>query len=245
MRVKILVGALLVSMAVCSQGYSFEILERLLGLGGDGNCGACCAVWNLCPRLQSQVLPRAVLCARVRPILLCQTVLRSRVRTSVLRPGLCQAVLCTALLCAGLRKPCCAPATCGCEGECGCKARCTPVRDLLANIKVRLCCDTCCGDEGCGSAGCCEKSCCEPKCHKLYRRPVVELLDKFFHGEECCEGCGCACAESGCSHCENCMESGHSTISPAPTPVPAPAPMLKKTASSIPEAPSPIPQPAE
>jgi len=36
-------GALLVSVALCSQGFGFELLDRMLGLnnGGCGECNAC------------------------------------------------------------------------------------------------------------------------------------------------------------------------------------------------------------
>ena len=41
---KIVFGALLASVALCSQGFGFELLDRMLGLncGGCGGCNACC-----------------------------------------------------------------------------------------------------------------------------------------------------------------------------------------------------------
>ena len=46
MRSKTIFGALLVSVALCSQGFGFELLERMLGLngGGCGECNACAKV---------------------------------------------------------------------------------------------------------------------------------------------------------------------------------------------------------
>ena len=55
MRNKTFFGALLLSAALCSQGFSFELLDRMLGLnngGGDG-CNACANVASAkacCPR---------------------------------------------------------------------------------------------------------------------------------------------------------------------------------------------------
>ena len=46
MRSKTMLGALLVSVALCSQGFGFELLDRMLGLnnGGCGECNACAKV---------------------------------------------------------------------------------------------------------------------------------------------------------------------------------------------------------
>ena len=97
----------------------------------------------------------------------------------------------------------------------------------MDNIKVRLCCDTCCGPECCASAGC-EKSCCEPKCHKLYRRPVVELLESLFGSKKSCE--------AGCEVC-GCGGS-------APAAAPAKAPANAPEAAPLPAAPKADPSAA-
>ena len=39
MRSKTIFGALLVSAALCSQGFGFELLDRMLGLNGGGSSG--------------------------------------------------------------------------------------------------------------------------------------------------------------------------------------------------------------
>ena len=46
MKGKTIFGALLVSVALCSQGFGFELLDRMLGLncGGCGECNACAKV---------------------------------------------------------------------------------------------------------------------------------------------------------------------------------------------------------
>ena len=47
MKSKTIFGALLLSAALCSQGFGAELLNRLLGMnenGGCGNCNACAKV---------------------------------------------------------------------------------------------------------------------------------------------------------------------------------------------------------
>src|SRR4051812_39715766 len=41
MKWKMIFGALVVSAGLCSQGFGFELLDRMLG--GGGGCGGCCA----------------------------------------------------------------------------------------------------------------------------------------------------------------------------------------------------------
>ena len=41
MKGKVVFGALLVSVALSSQGFGFELLDRLLGLKGGGSCNSC------------------------------------------------------------------------------------------------------------------------------------------------------------------------------------------------------------
>ena len=50
MRSKMIFGALLVSVALCSQGFGFELLDRMLGLNGGGccECNACAKVAPCC-----------------------------------------------------------------------------------------------------------------------------------------------------------------------------------------------------
>ena len=57
MRCKTIFGALLVSVALCSQGFSFELLDRMLGLNGGGccECNACAKVAP-CPTVLCQTV---------------------------------------------------------------------------------------------------------------------------------------------------------------------------------------------
>jgi hypothetical protein len=81
--------------------------------------------------------------------------------------------------------------------------------------------------------GCCEKTCgceksCESKCHKLYRRPVVELLESLFGSKKSCE--------AGCEVC-GCGGS-------APAAAPAKAPANAPEAAPLPAAPKADPSAA-
>ena len=63
MKGKTIFGAILVSAALCSQGFSFELLNGLLGLN-DGGCGECkaCANVGCCakPACCEKACPRPV-----------------------------------------------------------------------------------------------------------------------------------------------------------------------------------------
>ena len=102
------------------------------------------------------------------------------------------------------------------------KACCEPncCEKVKRCCKVRCCEKACCAPECCEKPRCCKPACCEPtcepKCHKLYRRPLVELLEDLF-GERCC--CGKASCEAGC--CEAaCGCGGSAPMTPKPTTAP-------------------------
>ena len=82
------------------------------------------------------------------------------------------------------------------------------------------------------SPDCCEAACeqtCQPKCHKLYRRPVLELLENLF-GE-------CKC-KSTCGGCEVCCAAGCGGAAPASKAAPATAPAkAPEQAAPLPAAP--------
>jgi hypothetical protein len=247
MKGKTIFGALLVSVALCSQGFGFELLDRMLGLNGGG-CGECkaCAKVACCEKAGKCCCPEPACCEKA-----CRV-----------KPTCCA-------------KPTCCEKTCGCE-KCR-KCRATPVRDLFDNIKdlfeakgytcetkcckaAKCCCPepVCCGKvspkacekvacestcgrvkklhKGCSACGpaTCEKVA-QPKCHKLYRRPVVELLESLF-AHKCgkCGGC-----EVGCEVCGGC-----SGAAPAPAAAPAKAPAKAPEAAPLPAAPKADPSAA-
>ena len=188
MRSKMIFGALLMSVAVCSQGFGFELLDRVLGRenGGCGECKACKA-------------------APCEPAKTCAPACAPSCAPTCVKP--------------------CLPNVCEKPYEKKCHP--TPVRDLFDNIKdlfeakavaYEPACEAKCAPEPCAKAACgpktcekackvpaCEKACavptCEkvakPKAHKLYRRPVVELIESLFCCEEACEdSCEAACGST-------------------------------------------------
>jgi hypothetical protein len=238
MRGKIVFGALLASVALCSPGFGFELLDRLLGLENncESGCGVCAPACNPCTRAKCCPEPRTCAKPCCAPAACARPCCAPAVCAKPCAPAVC-AKPCAPAVCA---RPCCAKVGCEAGCESGCKVRCTPVRDLLCNIKDRVRSDW--GPVSCESAGC--EGCGESKCRKLYRRPVVELLDSLFSCDRCCDSCCDSCGEMGCNgQCQN----GHGSdggLTPAPAPTAAPA---KKSASPIPAAPNPvpIPKPAE
>ncbi|MEN6405238.1 MAG: hypothetical protein ABFC77_02080 [Thermoguttaceae bacterium] len=232
MRSKTIFGALLVSVALCSQGFGLELLDRMLGLncGGCGECKACAKVAcceKACPKACVPACEKACPKACVPA---CEKAC----------PKACEKVIC---------------------GEPKCKKyHATPVRDLFDNIKdmfeakasiceapkaceptscAKACpkacepaCEKACKVKHCRKVKACEPVCakacepvcakaCEPvcakapKCHKLYRRPVLELLEDLFGSCKKCDNGGC---EAACG----CNGAAPATKAPAAAPAKAP-----------------------
>ncbi len=237
MRSKTIFGALLVSAALCTQGFGFELLDRMLGLnnGGCGECNACAKVAcceKACPQACEKACPQA--CETVCATATCGKCKKCRATPvrdlfgNLKEMFEAKGCVCETKCCAPA-KACCPEPAC-CEKACGCEKCC----------KERKCRTPRC-EKGCGACApaCCEKTCpkaceaaCAPtcetktKCHKLYRRPVVELLESIF-GE--CRKCGCeAGCEVGCA--AGCGGS-------APAAAPAKAPAKAPEAAPLPQAP--------
>jgi len=218
MRSKTIFGALLVSVALCSQGFGFELLDRMLGLNGGG-CGEC----NACAKV-APCEPCAKTCA---PVACCEKATCGE-RCKVCRPtpvrdlfanmkDLFEAKGCQVDPVGCCEAPkCCPEPTCCEKPKCCHKVRC-----------AKPCCEKAC--KACEPA-CCEKPC-KPKCHKLYRRPVLELLENLF-GNDTCGEAGCEAACGGC---------GGTTV-PGKAPVTAPA-KAPEQAAPLPSAPNPKPDP--
>jgi hypothetical protein len=126
----------------------------------------------------------------------------------------------------------CEPAACeaaqGCCPEPACEPACEKACKVKRCHKARACEKVSACDPACEKVAACEPACekvKQPKCHKLYRRPVIELLEAIF-GEPC-KSCGCetACA-AGCA-------TGCDGAAPAAAPAKAPA--------KAPEAAAPLP----
>jgi hypothetical protein len=131
MRANIIFGSLVLSVALCGQGFAGELAARLLGLDSFAvrscdTCGAC--------------EPGCKTCA---PATGCE-------------PDAC-AKPCRFPMVGKMFTPCREKACCeeGCDEAC--KPRWTPVRDLLDEMKDLLCCRRCrmtgCEAESCGGCG--------------------------------------------------------------------------------------------
>jgi len=192
MKAKTILGALLVSVALCGQGFGFELLDRMLGL----DCGCC--------------EPAACKPAACEP---------AACEPAACEPAACEPAACEPAACdscgtkCGKAKGCCRATPVrdlfsglqdlleckSCGKGCGQKGCCEP-----AACKPAACEPAACEPAACEPAAC-EPAACDPcgsKCgkQKSCRRPLLDLLDGIFG---CCDskkGCGepagCGCGES-------------------------------------------------
>ena len=206
MRSKTIFGALLVSVALCSQGFGFELLDRMLGL----NCGGCgdykaCAKVATCDPCAKVACPDPTACESVADCgSTCSKCRKCRI-TPVrdLFAGLVDLFECKGCYC----EPVCESACC----EEACDPACDPVCEKPCKVKrfrkqrCAKACDPCC-PATCEEVAACDPTCeptCKPKCHKLYRRPVIELLEALFGSRNC------RCGEASCGDgCETACGSG-------------------------------------
>jgi hypothetical protein len=226
MRGKTLLGALLVSVALSSQAFGFELLDRMLGLNtGCGTCDpcgevACCEPAAKCCAPEPACCERPACCepecgkATCRPccdlfgglkgLFAC----RSCGKASCCEPECCE------------KAKCCAPEPACCEPAC-CKPRCQPL----------LCKPRCCEPKCCEPA-CCEKpACCEPECGKAACKqrcicvPNFGLLDSLGGLFKCHRCCKTSCCEEGC--CDTCGGGAAEATAPATAPQEEAAPLPK------------------
>ena len=226
MRSKTIFGALLVSVALCSQGFGFELLDRMLGLngGGCGECNACAKVAPCAPCAKTC----APACCEKQCLPACPSVCG---KEKVCRPTPVRDLFANikdmfeAKGCQTEPVACCEAPKCCPEPKC-CEKRCCE--------KVKCCHKVACCEKSCNACApaCCEKPC-KPKTHKLYRRPVLELRENLFGTDEC--GCEAGC-EAGCNGCGGTTVPGKAApgTTPAKAPesaTPPPAPKADPSAS--------------
>ena len=223
MKVKTIVGTLLVSVALCSQGFSFELLDRLLGLncGGCGACGACSEV-TCCEPEEACCTPEPTCCEE--PV--CDPCRPKCDLFSGLK-GLFKCNACGDPCCEQTCEPepvCCEPEPTCCEPDPCCRK---PL--LNFNLKKLLPCrKSCCNPEPCCEPEpvCCEPDpCCKPKC-----RPLLGLLDNLFSCKKGCNTCG---EPAGCSTCGG-GETIETIIEASPAEAPA---IIEDEAAPLPQAP--------
>jgi hypothetical protein len=222
MKGKIVFGALVLSVALCSQGFG-DLFGRISGLncGGCGTCGvctapACCEQPKACA--PEPCAPACDPCCRPKR---CDLFRGLRDLFACHRCGkvdcCCEPVKACAPAC---EKPACAPAPEPCAPAC-CEK---PVR------KVRKCEPTCCEPVKACAPACdtCEKVKCR-RCHPVKDRVVCFLNDLFT-----CRRCKPACCEAGCE--AGCASCGGAPAAPAPAAAPAPKPAGEAAPLPIPPA---------
>lgn len=216
MKGKIVLLALLLSAVPCSQGFGFELLDRILGLN-CGNCGACdaCGETACCEPAAKSCAPEPACCEE---------------------PAYCEEPKCC-------EEPECYD-PCGSCGKKRCDLF-AGLKELFQGNKgcgKTSCCEqpqscapepACCEEPvSCEEPKCCEEpACCEPSCGKKRcgNRPLLDLLDDLFGGGKCGKKSCCepACCETVCGGC-----GGGGEAAPAEAPADAPS-----TAAPLPKAP--------
>jgi hypothetical protein len=192
MKWNMVLGALVISVGMCGQGFGFELLERMLGVNDNCGCAPSCG----CEVEPSCGCEAATACgcqtdpgcgSEADPGYGCEQ------QSCCPQPG-CKKKRCGLLDglfkhrgCGCKKKSCCEP-SCGCEAEpsCGCGA------------------DPGCGCEAEPSCGCEQQSCCpQPCCKKKHCGGLGLLKGLFRHHRKkscCAPSCGCE-AEPSCG-CE-------------------------------------------
>ncbi len=246
MKGKVVFLALLLSVALCSQGFGGDLLDRMLGLncGGCGGCNtcdkaACCEEVKDCAP-EPECCEEVAACGKVDS---CDPCGKKRCD---LFAGLKDLFDCKRCDPCGKTECCEEVAVCAPEPEC--------CEEIAAD-----CCDPCGGKGGrkpllnlnfgfgknkCGACGACEKevACCEEEvacceeidecggCGKGGKRPLLDLLDDLFGGCNRNKGCG-ACEEV--ADCGGCGGGGGALSIPAEAPTPV------EEAAPLPSAPQP------
>lgn len=229
MRSKTIFGALLVSVALCSQGFGFELLDRMLGLngGGCGECKACAKVASCDPVCAKTCAPAcAPKCAKPLPCCPATCDEGKACRPTPIRDLFANI---KDLFEAKARQcdPVACEATKGCATGCAPEACAKPAK--CRKVRCEKGCNAC--EPACKAA--CEPACevAKPKCHKLYRRPVLELIEKLF-GCDDDDDCGTGC-DTGCGSTTVPSKAGTPAKAPeAAAPLPA-APKATDPSASI------------
>ncbi|QDV10661.1 hypothetical protein CA51_05110 [Rosistilla oblonga] len=222
MKRAILSTTLIIGMSICSQGFGFDLLDRMLGLKCGGGSSSCCETGcaDVCePACGCETSCCESVC---EPACGCEA---SACGTSCCEPTCgVESSLCGASCCepaCGCETSCCEPACCDSKSCFGSKKKCCGLLSKLFGGKKNGC-DSCCETSaccepacGCEAAACCEPacgcetslcgsaSCCEPACgcDPCGKKKSGGLLSKLFGGLKCCKksDCDSACDSCGCA----------------------------------------------
>lgn len=226
MKGKMVLGALVLSVALCSQGFG-DLFGRISGLNGGG-CAPCaapaaceqpkaCAPEPCGPACEPCCRPkRCDLFKGLRDLFACHR---------------CGKVECACEPVKVCEKPACAPA---CEKP-ACDA-CVPVRKVKRCKPV--CAPACEAAKPCEPVKACEPACgvCKaPKCRRCHpvRDRVVCFLNNLFTSHRCKPVCGEVACQAGC---DGAPAGPAPAAAPAPKPAGQPAPLPMPPAKPDPSA---------
>jgi hypothetical protein len=230
MKSKIMFGALLLSVALCAQGFGIELGQRMLGLG-CGGCGGCeaCAKVACCQPAAKACCPEPACCEKAcAPACGCNATPVRDLFCGL--KGVFACKQCGCGTCAPVKA--CTPEPACCE-KAACGGGCHPLLSRLKSCGIGCGAGPACCEK---AAPCCEKAapvCCEkaaPCCEKrCCRRPLQELVNNLFACRRCKSACGCeaGCGEAGCG-------CGGGSAAPAAAPTTAPG---KTPEAPLPKAP--------
>jgi hypothetical protein len=241
MKWNMFLGALVVSVGLCSQSFGFELLDRMLGLN-DCGCNSCCEP-QCCEKSCEPACPQPDCCAQ-----------------PACEPA-CAAPACEPACATACDTGCCDNG-CGhkhrrhghgcCEGnvKCGCNhcgVKTCHSHDLFGGLRGLFhhdrCCNNGCGcQQDCCAQPACEPACAAPACEPACAAPACEpscgcnqgcgndcgcrkkrchrgcLLDIFGHKHRCRKSC-CNTGCNGCGAEPSCGCNGG--VAPAGAPMPA------------------------
>ncbi len=215
MKGRILLGALLTSVALCSQGFGIELLDRIIGLKNNGGCNTCQACANVaaCEPAAKVTCPEPVSCVDG-----CDRCKRSITPVRDLFcgiKGLLECARCGKVKCVCPKDACDAGKPC--EEVKACAPE--PCEPCAKPVRVRkVVCDANACDPACVAPKACDP-CNNGHVKKCHRRPLLELFQGLFQ-------CRKSCCDVGCDPCAA-ADSGGKVEGGAPTPAPEAAPLPK------------------
>jgi hypothetical protein len=218
---KTVIGALLVSVALCSQGFGFDLLDRMKGMKCGGDCGGCNACEKVAPCEAAKACAPDPACGACEPACgkkcgkPCCTPIRDLFAGM---KGLFECKKCSKPNCGCEPSACteakaCAPDPAVCEKACEkacepacdpCAPACGPKKCKKLFGKCKKSCEKACEVPACEKA--CEQPACDPcapacgpkKCKKQCR-PLLDLMDDIFG---CKKSCKKSCNSCGPKACE-------------------------------------------
>lgn len=213
MKWNIAVASLVVSVAMCSQSFGFDLLDRMLGGSGCGCEAQCCESGPSCCEVDPSCGCDGILgancgCDVVDPSCGCDTGCNPCCRKPLISINLPKIKLCHRNRCGS---SCCDSGCCAADPACGC--------DIVS-------------DCGCAAAPTCG---CESACNPCGGRKG--LLDRIFAKKRC----GSSCCDMGCEATCGAAACGCGSVAPAATggddaaaPMP-PAPVVDPSAFVAPQ----------